>query len=179
MKSIYNDILEREFRTDSEGQTIFFAKGLKKPGYVLANEKKKNEIKKIISRYCSLLITIWILGFIIKKSLPSFLIIVFTVLLLHFGWYRRKINQAVVGLPVSDLDPKFDYTIMRISAGFLVIFFILLIFAPFLLAMTQAWGVKGIIISLSLIFFVFIAYIVDMYFSVIKKKQTKDTLNIN
>ncbi|MEN6320415.1 MAG: hypothetical protein ABFD82_16890 [Syntrophaceae bacterium] len=179
MKSIYDDLLEREFRTDSEGQIIFFAKGLTKPGYVLINEQKKSEIKKIISKYCSLLLTIWLLGFIIKKSLPSFLIMVFIVLLLHFGWYRRKINQKIVGLPASDLDPKFDYTNMRIGTGFLVIFFILLILAPFLLAMTQAWGVKGIIISLSLIFFVFIAYIIDMYFSVIKKKQTKDASNIN
>jgi hypothetical protein len=116
MKSMYDEIIERDFRTDGDGKTVYFAKGLTKPGYIIPTEEKKTEIKKIISRYALLLFALWFIGiFVIRYSIVTLLLFMTLMLILHFGWFRRKIDQAIVDLPVSALDPKFDYTNMRIG----------------------------------------------------------------
>lgn len=176
MKSMYDDIIEQDFKTDSEGKTVFFAKGLTKPGYELPNEEKKNEIKKIISRYSSLLFAIWFLGIlIISHSLIVMFIFIALIILLHYGWYRRKIDQAIVGLPISDLDPKFDSTNLRLGIGVLVVILIFIFGGLFLFSMAKTGGVKGIIISLSLFFVILIVATVGVYFFTMKKKQGKDS----
>ena len=175
MKSMYDDIIERDFRTDDEGRTVYYAKGLTKPGYIIPNEEKKTEIKKIISRYASILFALWFIGILVTKSLLIILLLFALMLILHFGWFRRKIEQAIAGLPVSSLDPKFDYTNMRIGIGFLVVIGIFIFGGLFMFGMAKSNGVKGIIISLSLFFLLLIVAIVGIYYFTKKKKQRENT----
>lgn len=175
MKSLYDDIIERNFRTDGEGRTVYFAKGLTRPGYIIPNEEKKTEIKKILSRYASILFVLWFVGiFVISIAPTTTLIFMSLILILHFGWFRRRIDQAIVSLPVSDLNPKFDYTNMRIGIGFLVIFCIFIFGGILLFGIAKSGGVKGIIISLSLFLFILIVAMVGIYFFVMNKKLGKD-----
>ncbi len=89
-------MIERDFKRDDEGRTVFFAKGLRKPGYIIADKKKETEIKNIILIYSSLVFSLYLLWFLalffIKRSLAIFFIWVVILGLIHFGWYRRKID---------------------------------------------------------------------------------------
>lgn len=169
MKSMYDDIIERDFITDGEGRTVYFAKGLTRPGYVIPNEEKKTEIKKIISKYASILVALWLVGIIFLSKI-TILVFISLIIILHFGWFRRKIDQAIVGLPLSDLDPKYDYTNMRMGIGFLVIFCIFIFGGILLFGVAKSGGAKGIIISLSLFFFILIVSMIGIYIFAMKKK---------
>jgi hypothetical protein len=175
MKTIYDDIIEHDFKIDSEGNMVFFAKGLKKPGFIIPNEEKKKEIKKIITQYSTALMSLILIWFfILKHSIIIFVIFLALLCLLHFGWYRRKIDRAIIGLPTSDLTPKYDLVDMRIVIGLLVVVLIFIFGWLFLFGMAKSGGLKGIIISLSLFAVFFVAAMIGIYFFIIKKKQGKD-----
>jgi amino acid transporter len=175
MKSIYDDILERDFRTDSEGRTVFFAKGLRKPGYMIPNEEKKDEIKKIISRYSSLLLSILLVGFfLLSISLIGFIIGTLLFLLLHF-WNRRLIDRAIAGLSVSDLNPPFDKVNFGVGTVLLVVIFIFMLSGFLFLGMAKSGGINGILIAAFILLFIIIAAVIGIYFIAMKKKQENNS----
>ena len=170
MISIYDQIIENEFKTDSEGRTVYFAKGLTKPGYILPDEEKKTEIKKIISRYSSIFMTLFLGSFFLHNFFIS--LIIFP--LIHFGWYRRKIYKAIEGLQVSDLKPKLDPVNLVIGVGLIGIVAIVVLLSGIMIPIiVRSGGLKGIIISISSFFVILIAAIIAIYYFIIIKDEKK------
>lgn len=179
MKNIYDDNIYN-FKTDSEGKTVFFANGLTKLGYIIPDKEKKNEIKKILSKKNTIIISsmlIWY--FIIRPSLINFVIFMVLFCLIHFGWYRRKIDQVIEGLQVSEPKPKLAPINTRIGIGLIgAIAIILLISGAWLPhIIIRSGGIKGIMISISLFFFVLIIAIIGVYFLMVKKNKKKTLEN--
>jgi len=172
MRSIYDDILERDFKTDAEGNTVFFANGLTNPGYLIHDEEKKNEIKKIISRYSTLFIVFFV-GAVLISNLILSSICLFILLLIHFGWYRRKINQAVSGLPHSGLVRKRDSAGMLVVICCISIICFLVFLGLFWVGIKKSGNERVIIISLSL-FFLMLTAVTIGYYIYTKKKEDKD-----
>jgi hypothetical protein len=96
---------------------------------------------------------------------------------LHFGWYRRKINNVVKELQVSDLKPKLDPLNIRIGIGLIGIIVVAIVLSGVWLIpiFVHSRGIKGIIISISVIFSIFTAAFIGLYFLMVRKKQDKNT----
>ncbi len=96
-KQLHFDILELQFKKDSAGRTAFFPMGSSKPGYIIPDDEKKNEIKKILAKYEMSLPPLIFFNYYANLSTLSILstIILFIFATLNF---ISKINKATTGL---------------------------------------------------------------------------------
>lgn len=170
MKSFQYDIFENQFKTDCEGQIIFFPKGLSKPGYIVPDIEKKNEIIKIHSNYCNsiagLLCTSYIADFTVLN-----IIIITCVFLLITHSFNIKLKKITDNLIITHIKPDFDEYIYRKgvrSACFLIA--LIPIVGMTMPAIVKKFGFKGIILSISTLILIIIISIITMYNSVNKNK---------
>lgn len=176
MRTVYDDVIEKVFKIDKEGRTIFFPLGffgLKKTGYILTTEEKKEEIKRIYGFYSSMLFLIFISSFAFTRHLILFIILFVLLLVLHFMWLRFKINKAVEGLQTSDLTIQTQNEQETMSVGVIALAAMFMAaFSIFVFVYSIIWaGAKGIVISAIVILSMLLATIIFSYVLNVKKKN--------
>ncbi len=134
----FDGLIDASFKTDSEGHLLYYRWGVIGKGYILADDQKKQEVRRFVKLYyivsLSAIITVGaVIGWIFTIALLPFI----------FAWYCFATARLLKGLPISStrLSLRESYTssaksnsvrtlwLMLISStvfvlgGFVVIFF--------------------------------------------------------
>jgi hypothetical protein len=170
------EVLEPNFKSDQEGRIVFFPEGiwhLKSVGYIIPNDEKKQEVRKIYKQYTYQLLTVWCIGMYFHSSY-TFLLVFGGVGLFKYA-FDSKIKKITQDLQVSDMclpprNKREGWTIGTISA--------LAMFAPLtiigFLFSIKLMGIKGLILYTSALFVAVLALVIMYYRSARKKGEAAE-----
>jgi len=169
MKSFQHDIFENQFKTDYEGRIIFFPKGLSKPGYIVPDIEKKNEIIKIHSNYFNLISILLFIPYLVDFSISIIIIVTFVFLFISY-FFHKKLKIITDELTITHIKPDFDEYIYRKGVMFACYLMLLIPLGGMAIpAIVKKFGFKGIIVSISALIAIIILSLITMYNSVNKK----------
>lgn len=101
MNQFQSDILELQFKKDSNGRIAIFPKGLSKPGYIIPDDEKKNEIKSIYTKHEMRSASLVFIPYLFNFSIYAiFLAILLAILIFIYftSIFYKEIDKATIGL---------------------------------------------------------------------------------
>lgn len=168
-KQLHLDILEQQFKKDSAGRTAYFLMGSLKPGYIIPDDEKKNEIKKILAKYEMTFIPMIFLSFYTEFSILSILALSLYIIFNTLN-FIKEINKATLGLEKIAYSKDFDRNAPPkkvIAITLALLFFAISGFS--IPQIVKIFGFKGIIVFIFVHIILIIATIFILYDSINKK----------
>lgn len=169
-KQFQLDILEQQFKKDSAGQTAFFPMGSFKPGYIIPDEEKKNEIKQILAKYEMTFFPIVFLSFYTKFSILSIAASSFYFIFNTLN-FIKQIKKATLGLEQIAYSKDFDRNTPSKKVMTITLALLFIAISGFSLPqIVKKFGFNGII---AFIVFQIIIVILAIYFLYTSTKENE------
>ena len=112
-------------KKDKNNNSVYYPWGILGKGYVLENEEKEQEIKKMVILFYQLFFAVFIIFFLVIKNIPIFCLFLISLLV----WFLFQSHQLTKNCPKSDekLTLKEGYSNSAKAHNIWILYFLLVI----------------------------------------------------